>query len=83
MASSFGLMVLLSGRSGSPGGQLVAGGVGSRKPPHRSNLAAVDAARNHVKELFIRIPHWDGNVEEFRFPEYAHVNLGGRGHFVI
>jgi hypothetical protein len=35
----------------------------------------VDPARNHVKELFIRVRHWDGNVEEFRFPEYAHVNL--------
>jgi hypothetical protein len=35
----------------------------------------VDPARNHVKELFIRIRHWDGNVEEFRFPEYSHVNL--------
>jgi hypothetical protein len=35
----------------------------------------VDPARNHVKELFIRIRHWDGNVEEFRYPEYAHVNL--------
>jgi hypothetical protein len=35
----------------------------------------VDPARGHVKELFIRIRHWDGNVEEFRFPEYAHVNL--------
>ena len=35
----------------------------------------VDPARNHVKELFIRIKHWDGQVEEFRFPEYAHVNL--------
>jgi hypothetical protein len=35
----------------------------------------VDPARGHVKELFIRIKHWDGNVEEFRFPEYAHVNL--------
>jgi hypothetical protein len=35
----------------------------------------VDPARNHVKELFIRIRHWDGAVEEFRFPEYAHVNL--------
>src|SRR5271163_3785336 len=33
----------------------------------------VDPARNHVKELFIRIRHWDGNVEEFRFPEYSHV----------
>jgi hypothetical protein len=35
----------------------------------------VDPARNHVKELFIRIRHWDGDVEEFRFPEYSHVNL--------
>jgi hypothetical protein len=34
-----------------------------------------DPARGHVKELFIRIKYWDGNVEEFRFPEYAHVNL--------
>jgi hypothetical protein len=35
----------------------------------------VDPARNHVKELFIRVRHWDGKVEEFRYPEYAHVNL--------
>lgn len=35
----------------------------------------VDPARNHVKELFIRVRHWDGQVEEFRFPEYAHVSL--------
>jgi hypothetical protein len=35
----------------------------------------VDPARNHVKELFIRLRHWDGNTEEFRFPEYSHVNL--------
>jgi hypothetical protein len=35
----------------------------------------VDPARNHVKELFIRIRHWDGTVEEFRFPEYSHINL--------
>ena len=34
-----------------------------------------DPARGHVKELFIRIRHWDGKVEEFRYPEYAHVNL--------
>jgi hypothetical protein len=34
-----------------------------------------DPARGHVKELFIRIRHWDGSVEEFRYPEYAHVNL--------
>jgi hypothetical protein len=35
----------------------------------------VDPARNHVKELFIRIRHWDGNNEEFNFPENAHVHL--------
>jgi hypothetical protein len=35
----------------------------------------VDPARNHIKELFIRIRHWDGNTEEFRFREYEHVNL--------
>ena len=35
----------------------------------------VDPARNHVKELFIRIRHWDGQVEEFRYPEYSHVRL--------
>lgn len=35
----------------------------------------VDPARGHVKELFIRVRHWDGNTEEFRFPEYAHINL--------
>jgi hypothetical protein len=34
-----------------------------------------DPARGHVKDLYIRIRHWDGNVEEFHFPEYAHVNL--------
>jgi hypothetical protein len=35
----------------------------------------VDPARNHVKELFIRIRHWNGETEEFRFSEYSHVNL--------
>jgi hypothetical protein len=52
----------------------------------------VDPARNHVKELFIRVRHWDGAVEEFRFPEYSHVNLefdpdagyqGGGAQFAI
>ena len=38
-------------------------------------VLGTDPARNHVKELFIRIRHWDGNVEEFRYPEYSHVNL--------
>lgn len=35
----------------------------------------LDPAYHHVKELFIRIRHWDGNVEEFRFVEHARVNL--------
>jgi hypothetical protein len=35
----------------------------------------VDPALGHVKELFIRIRHWDGNVEEFRFIEHQIVNL--------
>lgn len=35
----------------------------------------VDPAYHHVKELFIRIRHWDGQIEEFRFPEHAHINL--------
>lgn len=35
----------------------------------------VDPAYQHVKELFIRIRHWDGQTEEFRFPEHAHINL--------
>jgi hypothetical protein len=35
----------------------------------------VDPAHNHVKELFIRLRHWDGKEEEFRFLEYAHVSL--------
>lgn len=35
----------------------------------------VDPNRGHVKDLWIRIRHWDGNVEEFHFPEYSHVNL--------
>lgn len=34
-----------------------------------------DPARGHLKELFIRIRHWDGTTEEFRYPEYAHVDL--------
>jgi hypothetical protein len=35
----------------------------------------VDPARNHRKELFIRVRHWDGQEEEFHFPEYSQVNL--------
>jgi hypothetical protein len=35
----------------------------------------VDPAHGHVKELFIRVRHWDGQTEEFRFPEHAHINL--------
>ena len=35
----------------------------------------IDPDRGRVKDLWIRIRHWDGNVEEFHFPEYAHVDL--------
>jgi hypothetical protein len=35
----------------------------------------VDPAYGHLKELFIRIRHWDGQTEEFHFPEHAHINL--------
>jgi hypothetical protein len=41
----------------------------------KDQVFGVDPARNHVKELFIRIRHWDGQVEEFRYPEYSHVRL--------
>jgi hypothetical protein len=41
----------------------------------KDQVFGVDPARNHVKELFIRIRHWDGQFEEFRFPEYSHVRL--------
>lgn len=41
----------------------------------KDQVFGVDPARNHVKELFIRIRHWDGDTEEFRFPEYSHVRL--------
>jgi hypothetical protein len=41
----------------------------------RDQVLGVDPARGHVKDLYIRIRHWDGNVEEFHFPEYSHVNL--------
>lgn len=35
----------------------------------------VDPAHGHVKDLYIRVRHWDGNVEEFHFIEHANVNL--------
>jgi hypothetical protein len=35
----------------------------------------VDPAYGRLKELFIRIRHWDGQIEEFHFPEHAHINL--------
>jgi hypothetical protein len=35
----------------------------------------VDPAYGHIKELFIAIRHWDGDVQEYRFPEHAHINL--------
>lgn len=35
----------------------------------------VDPAYGHIKELFIAIRHWDGQIQEYRFPEHAHINL--------
>lgn len=35
----------------------------------------VDPAYHHVKELFIRVRYWDGQVEEFHYPEHAYINL--------
>jgi hypothetical protein len=35
----------------------------------------VDPAHGHVKELFIRIQHWDRGIEEFSFREGTHVRL--------
>jgi hypothetical protein len=40
-----------------------------------NSVFGIDPAHEHIKELFIRIRHWDGNVEEFRFPEHAHIKL--------
>jgi hypothetical protein len=40
-----------------------------------NSVFGIDPAHERIKELFIRIRHWDGNVEEFRFPEHAHINL--------
>jgi hypothetical protein len=40
-----------------------------------NSVFGIDPAHEHIKELFIRIRHWDGQVEEFRFPEHAHINL--------
>lgn len=41
----------------------------------KDQMFGVDPARGHEKFLFIRIKHWDGNIEEFHYPEYAHVLL--------
>jgi hypothetical protein len=40
----------------------------------RQNLG-VDPAPGRVKDLVIRIRHWDGDVQEYRYPEHAVVNL--------
>jgi len=34
-----------------------------------------DPAPGRVKDLVVRIRHWDGDVQEYRFPEYSVVNL--------
>jgi hypothetical protein len=38
-------------------------------------VLGVDPAPEHVKDLVIRIRHWDGNTEEFAFPEKSMVSL--------
>ncbi len=38
-------------------------------------VLGVDPAPEHVKDLVVRIRHWDGNVEEFAYPEHSVVNL--------
>ena len=40
-----------------------------------NRVFGIDPAHEHLKELFIRVRHWDGDVEEFRFPEHARINL--------
>jgi hypothetical protein len=34
-----------------------------------------DPAPGRTKDLVVRIRHWDGDVQEYRFPEYSNVNL--------
>jgi len=38
-------------------------------------ILGVDPAPGQVKDLVIRVRHWDGDVQEYRFPEYSTVNL--------
>jgi len=38
-------------------------------------VLGVDPAPGHVKDLVIRVRHWDGNTEEFAFPEKSMVSL--------
>jgi len=38
-------------------------------------LLGVDPAPGRVKDLVIRIRHWDGNVQEYAYPEHSVVNL--------
>lgn len=38
-------------------------------------VLGIDPAPGQVKDLLIRIRHWDGNNEEFAFPEKSIVNL--------
>ena len=38
-------------------------------------VLGIDPAPGQVKDLMIRIRHWDGNTEEFAFPEKSIVSL--------
>ncbi len=38
-------------------------------------VLGIDPAPGQVKDLMIRIRHWDGDVQEYVFPEHAMVNL--------
>ena len=38
-------------------------------------VLGVDPAPGRPKDLVIRVRHWDGNTEEFAFPEKSMVNL--------
>lgn len=38
-------------------------------------VLGIDPAPGHVKDLVIRIRHWDGATEEFAYPEKSQVSL--------
>jgi len=38
-------------------------------------VLGIDPAPGQIKDLIIRIRHWDGNIEEVAIPEKSYVNL--------